>query len=49
MVYGPLRDGDIPHSHASIKKAIELLNYNPQFSLKDGLKESVKWYWKNYK
>tara|TARA_Y100001958_G_scaffold82898_1_gene56146 strand:- start:25825 stop:26811 length:987 start_codon:yes stop_codon:yes gene_type:complete len=49
VVYGPLRDGDIPHSHASIKKAIELLNYNPQFSLKDGLKESVKWYWKNYK
>ena len=49
VVYGPLRDGDIPHSHASIKKAKELLNYDPQFSLKDGLKESVKWYWKNYK
>jgi UDP-N-acetylglucosamine 4-epimerase len=39
--------GDIPHSHASVDKAKELLNYNPQFSLQKGLKEAVKWYWKN--
>ena len=47
VVYGPNRAGDIPHSHASVEKAKELLNYNPQFSLKKGLKEAVKWYWKN--
>ena len=47
VTYGPKRNGDIPHSHASIEKAIELLNYNPQFSLQKGLKEAVKWYWKN--
>ena len=47
--YGPYRDGDIPHSHASITKAKKMLDYNPQFSLKNGLKEAVKWYWKNYK
>ena len=46
-VYGPNREGDIPHSHASISKAKKLLNYNPKFSLKKGLRESVKWYWKN--
>ena len=46
-IYGPNRLGDIPHSHASVKKAKELLNYNPQFCLKKGLKEAVKWYWKN--
>jgi len=23
------------------------LNYNPQFSLPQGLKEAVKWYWGN--
>jgi len=47
VVYGPNRPGDIPHSHASVDKAKELLNYNPQFSLQKGLKEAVKWYWKN--
>jgi len=47
VVYGPNRVGDIPHSHASVDKAKELLNYNPQFSLQRGLKEAVKWYWKN--
>ena len=45
--YGPNRAGDIPHSHASVEKAKELLNYNPQFNLQKGLKEAVKWYWKN--
>jgi UDP-N-acetylglucosamine 4-epimerase len=47
VVYGPNRAGDIPHSHASVDKAKELLNYNPQFTLQKGLKEAVKWYWKN--
>jgi len=47
VVYGPNRAGDIPHSHASVEKAKELLNYNPQFSLQKGLKEAVSWYWKN--
>ena len=47
VVHGPNRVGDIPHSHASIDKAKEMLNYNPQFSLEDGLEEAVKWYWKN--
>jgi len=47
VVYGPNRAGDIPHSHASVDKAKEKLNYNPEFSLQQGLKEAVKWYWKN--
>jgi UDP-N-acetylglucosamine 4-epimerase len=46
-VYGPFRKGDIPHSLASINKAKSLLGYNPEFSLKTGLKETVKWYWEN--
>ncbi|CAM1355397.1 SDR family oxidoreductase [Tenacibaculum halocynthiae] len=45
--HGPNRAGDIPHSHASIEKAKDLLNYNPQFSLQKGLREAVKWYWEN--
>lgn len=45
--YGPNRLGDIPHSLASVEKAKKILNYNPQFSLQEGLKEAVKWYWEN--
>jgi UDP-N-acetylglucosamine 4-epimerase len=45
--HGPNRIGDIPHSLASIDKAKRLLDYQPQYSLRDGLKESVKWYWEN--
>jgi len=47
VIFGPNRAGDIPHSHASVAKAKENLNYNPQFTLQQGLKEAVKWYWKN--
>ena len=47
VAHGPYRVGDIPHSHASVEKAKEKLNYKPKFSLQQGLKESVKWYWEN--
>ena len=49
VVYGPNRAGDIPHSLASIDKAKRLLNYNPNYSFKSGLKEAVSWYWENLK
>ena len=45
--HGPNRAGDIPHSLASIDKAKKLLGYAPKYSLKDGLKEAVTWYWQN--
>jgi UDP-N-acetylglucosamine 4-epimerase len=48
-IYGPTRAGDVPHSLASIDKAKELLGYNPQYDIKTGLKEAVKWYWENLK
>ena len=47
IIHGPNRLGDIPHSLACIDKAKSLLGYNPQYSMRDGLKEAVKWYWKN--
>ena len=47
--HGPNRLGDIPHSLASIEKAKRLLGYNPQFSMRDGLKQSVRWYRENLK
>ncbi len=45
--HGPVRAGDIPHSLASVEKAKKLLGYTPKYDLKSGLKEAVKWYWKN--
>jgi len=46
-LYGPNRKGDVPHSLASIDKAKELLGYNPQFSMEQGLEQAVKWYYEN--
>ena len=47
IIYGENRVGDIPHSLASIEKAKKLLNYQPKFSMREGLKEAVNWYWNN--
>jgi UDP-N-acetylglucosamine 4-epimerase len=42
--YGPERKGDVKHSLADITKAKTLLDYNPAFSVKDGLKVAFEWY-----
>lgn len=42
--YASRRQGDIPYSLASVEKARNLLNYNPEFDIKAGLKETVDWY-----
>ena len=47
VIYGPKRLGDVLHSHASIDKAKRLLNYDPKYSFQMGLKEAIKWYYKN--
>ena len=47
ILHGPNRLGDIPHSLACIDKAKSMLGYNPQYNMRDGLKEAVKWYWDN--
>jgi len=49
VIYGPQRQGDIPHSLASIDKAKRLLGYQPNYSMEEGLKEAIDWYWKNLK
>ena len=49
ILHGPNRIGDIPHSLACIDKAKALLNYTPQYSMRNGLKEAVTWYWENLK
>lgn len=41
------RVGDIPHSLASIDKAIKLLGYRPEFNFKRGIRETAQWYFDN--
>ena len=47
--FGPERLGDIPHSLASIEKAKQLLGYTPKRDVKNGLNETIKWYWESLK
>lgn len=49
IIYGPYRQGDIPHSLAAIEKAKKLLGYSPIHAIDKGLKEAVSWYWENLK
>lgn len=47
ILHGPKRLGDIPHSLASIDKAHTLLGYRPDYTIYEGLKEAIRWYWDN--
>jgi UDP-N-acetylglucosamine 4-epimerase len=44
-VFGPTRKGDVLHSLASIEKASALLGYHPRYSVSQGLKEAIRWYY----
>ncbi|MBC8031973.1 MAG: GDP-mannose 4,6-dehydratase [Pyrinomonadaceae bacterium] len=40
----PLQPGDVPQTYADISKARELLGYNPQTQIEDGIKRFVGWF-----
>ncbi len=42
--HGPTRNGDVPHSLASINKAKSHLLYNPNIDVQEGLKICIPWY-----
>lgn len=44
VIHGPNRQGDIPHSLASVDKARQLLGYEPTHAIREGLLEAVQWY-----
>lgn len=44
VIHGPNRQGDIPHSLASVKKAKNLLGYEPTHTIRKGLSEAIRWY-----
>lgn len=43
--YQIARKGEVRHSLASIKKGETLLEYQPRFSLSQGLSKAIPWYW----
>jgi len=45
--YRDFRPGDVKHSLADISKAGELIDYNPEFSVRQGLDQAADWYFKN--
>lgn len=47
--YGETREGDVPHSLASIEKGNTILGYQPEYSVKKGLEVACGWYWENLK
>lgn len=48
-ILGPFREGDIPHSQASINKAKTMLNYNPKYDARQGFELVAEWYYNNLK
>ncbi len=42
------RPGDVLHTHADIKKAKDLLGWEPKVSFKEGLENTKEWFKKNY-
>ncbi len=45
--YGQIREGDIPHSQASIKKAATVLGYQPEIDARKGFEMVAGWYFEN--
>lgn len=43
----PLQPGDVPQTFADISKARQLLNYNPQTQIEEGIRLFVDWFRKN--
>ena len=43
VLYEPTREGDIRDSWADISRARKILDYNPRFTMKDGLEKTIAW------
>jgi UDP-glucose 4-epimerase len=45
--YGPERAGDVHHSQADTRAAVQLLGHAPKFTLEQGLRRTFEWYSKD--
>jgi UDP-N-acetylglucosamine 4-epimerase len=48
-IYGPERAGDVKHSLADITKARTFLGYQPEVTIREGLKTAFEWYRQHHK
>jgi len=46
-IFKNFREGDIPHSLASIEKAKAVIGYNPKFNARQGFEKVSEWYFKS--
>jgi len=46
-IFGPDRKGDIKHSNADIRKAKEMIGYDPSWSFERGIEAAIEWYREN--
>ena len=46
-MYHPSHPADVRNTWADIDKAKELLGWEPRTNIKDGIKQTVKWYKEN--
>ncbi|MFG0251861.1 MAG: NAD-dependent epimerase/dehydratase family protein, partial [Phycisphaerales bacterium JB038] len=46
-LYADVRAGDVMHSRADISLARDLIGYDPQVSVEEGLKKTMEWYREN--
>ena len=49
QTYRAERSGDVRDSLADISKAQNILNYQPQIKIEEGLKYTLEWFSRNYK
>ena len=45
----PMQDGDVKKSHADVTDLIRDFGYTPEWDIKTGTKEFIKWYLGYYK
>jgi len=43
-IYQDTKSGDVEHTYADIRKAVDILGYKPKTNIKEGLKDFVGWY-----
>ncbi|MBC8537002.1 NAD-dependent epimerase/dehydratase family protein [Feifania hominis] len=46
-IYEPERPGDVPHSVASVSKARDVLGFESEVELREGIKKTIEWYRNN--
>jgi UDP-glucuronate 4-epimerase len=44
IIIKPMQEGDMKATHADITKARDMLGYNPQVSIEEGIRRLVEWH-----